>query len=60
MDTAALAGEMVVGSPPGDHKQEGRVMDHETAIVLLQSCWDAAWALGPAFLLALATWGAAR
>lgn len=50
----------MVGSPPGDHKQEGRVMDHETAIVLLQSCWDAAWALGPAFLLALATWGAAR
>ena len=35
-------------------------MDHETTIALLQSCWDAAWALGPAFVLAFITWKVAR
>ncbi len=35
-------------------------MDHETALALLQACWDAVWALGPVFVLALATWRVAR
>lgn len=35
-------------------------MDHETIMALLQACWDAVWALGPVFALALAAWRVAR